>query len=173
MAINMNDEIKFIFFGWSLGLISSLLIPELNYYLEKYRDKKNFIKILTIEIEKLENRLQNDIKRFYEEYELNKSNNYETDLIYQLINYSPIILGNPYNLIFYQENYKKLIYLSDDKRKKTIDIFERLSTMNSYIQIYKDLSSEIDNKSIVSFKNKLVICYFGHLKIVNEEIGSI
>lgn len=169
----MANELNFIIIGWLLGIFSSLLIPEWNNHREKSREKKNFKKILTIEIEKLKNRLQSDIKTFYEEYGQNESNNDEIDLIYQLINYSPIILGNPYNLIFYQENYKNLIYLSDIERKKIIEVFERLSTMNSYIQIYKDLSSENDNKSLVNFKRKLVINFFGHLKIADKEISSI
>lgn len=169
----MNDEIKLIIFGWFLGIFSSLLIPEWNNYREKSREKKSFKKNLTIEIEKLRNRLQSDIKRFYEEYGLNESNNGEIDLIYQLINYSPIILGNPYDLNFYQENYKNLIYLSDNKRKKITEIFDKLSIMNSYIQIYKDFSFEKDDKTIVNYKHKLILYYLGHLKIVNEKISSI
>ena len=168
----MTNEIILIIGGWLLGTFSSLLIPEWINHREKSREKKNYKNILTIEIEKLKKRLQNDIKTFREEYEL-KSNNAETDLMYQLIHYSPMILGNPYNLIFYQENYKNLIYHSDGKREKIINVFERLLTMNSYIQIYNDLPAENDDKSIVNFKHKLVMNYFGHLKIVNEEISLI
>ena len=114
MVANMTNEIILIIGGWLLGTFSSLLIPEWINHREKSREKKNYKNILTIEIEKLKKRLQNDIKTFREEYEL-KSNNAETDLMYQLIHYSPMILGNPYNLIFYQENYKNLIYHSDAK----------------------------------------------------------
>lgn len=173
MVINMNDKIILIILGWGFGTISSLLIPEWTNHRKISREKKKCKKILTMEIEKLKNRLQSDIKKFYEEYELNESNNDEIDLIYQLINYSPMILGNPYNLIFYQENYKNLIYYSDNKREKIINVFEKLLIMNSYIQIYNDLPSEIDNKSIVNYKHKLVMNYFGYLKIVNDDIRLI
>ena len=169
----MTDEIKFAILGWLVGIISSLLLPEWINYREKSREKKSFIKILKLEIETLRIRLQSDFETFNTEHGLNKSKNAEIDLSYKLGNYLPIILGKPYNLNFYQENYKNLIYLSDTERNKIIDVFDRLSTMNSYIQIYHDILFEKDDKSIVDFKRKLVPYYFGHLKIVNEEINSI
>ena len=164
----MTHEIELIFLGWLLGVLSSLLIPELRDYLK-------FRKLLQIEIQKLKTRLQNEMKRFYDEYGINRSKHEEIDLAYSLINYFPKVLGEKYDLNFYHENSKGLIYLDEEKRNKIIDLFERLSSMNSIIRSYEDFShlgKDESDKSIRDFKGKLISTYFGYLKVANEEINA-
>ena len=164
----MTHEIELIFLGWLLGVLSSLLIPELRDYLK-------FRKLLQIEIQKLKTRLQNAMKRFYDEYGINRSKHEEIDLAYSLINHFPKVLGEKYDLNFYHENSKGLIYLDEEKRNKIIDLFERLSSMNSIIRSYEDFShlgKDESDKSIRDFKGKLISTYFGYLKVANEEINA-
>lgn len=171
----MTHEIELLFLGWLLGVISSLLIPELRDYRKKSKEKEMFRKLLQIEIQKLKTRLQNEIKEFYDEYGISRSKHEEIDLAYSLINYFPKVLGEKYDLNFYHENSKGLIYRDEEERNKIINLFERLSSMNSIIRFYEDFlhpgKDESDN-SIRDFKGKLISTYFGHLKVANEEINA-
>lgn len=171
----MTHEIELIFLGWLLGVISSLLIPEWRDYRKKTKEKVLFRKLLQIETRKLKIRLQNEIKKFYDEYGISRSKHEEIDLAYSLINYFPKVLGEKYDLNFYQDNYKGLIYLDEEKRNKTINLFERWSSMNSIIRFYEDFShpgKDESDKSIRDFKGKLISTYFGHLKVANAEING-
>jgi hypothetical protein len=171
----MAHEIEILFLGWLLGVISSLLIPEWRDYRKKSKEKLRFRNFLQIEIQKLKTRLQNEIKKFYDEYGISGSKHEEIDLAYSLINYFPKVLGKKYDLNFYHENYKGLTYLDEEERNEIINLFERLSRMNFIIKSYEDFShseNDVSDKSIRDFKGKLISTYFGHLKVANEEINA-
>jgi hypothetical protein len=117
----------------------------------------------------------NTYKKFYDEYGISGSKHEEIDLAYSLINYFPKVLGKKYDLNFYHENYKGLTYLDEEERNKIINLFERLSTMNSIIRFYDDFShpgKDESDKSVRDFKGKLILTYFGHIKVANEEINA-
>lgn len=174
ISIYMNPE-ELVVLGWLLGVISSLLIPEWMDYRKKSKEEKMFRKFLQIEIQKLKIRIQNEIKNFYDEYNINRSKHEEIDLVYSLINYFPKVLGKKYDLNFYHDNYKWLTYLDEKEKDKIINLVERLSTMNSIIRFYEDFShpgKDESDKSIRDFKGKLISAYFWHLKVANEEISD-
>lgn len=173
MSIYMAPE-ELVVLGWLLGVISSLLIPEWIDYRKKSKEEKMFRELLQIEIQKLKTRLPNEIKNFYDEYGISVSGNREIDLVYSLINYLPKVLGKEYDTNFYHENHKGLPYLNEEERNRIITLVERLSTMNSIIRFYEDFSQpgkDESDTSIRDFKGKLILAYFGHLKVANEEIN--
>lgn len=169
----MANDIMVLVLGWGLGTVTSLLVPEWKNHRNESRNKKKFEQLLEIEIEKLKKRLQSNIDTHYLQYGLNPENTDNLTLLNTLINNPPVILGDNFNLIFYQENYKNLIYSDDEKRKAIINVFERLLTMNSYLDIYKDISSEKEDESIVTYRNELIVNYLAHLRNANEEISKI
>ena len=83
-------------------------------------------------------------------------------------------MGKKYDTNFYHENHKGLTYLNEEERNRIITLVEGLSTMNSIIRLYEDFSrperDEFDT-SIRDFKGKLILDYFRHLKVANEEIN--
>ena len=171
----MTHETGLLFLGGLLGFIFSLLGTEWRAYRKKSKEKEMFRKLLQIEIQKLKTRLQNEMKKFYDEYGISRSKHEEIDLAYSLINYFPKVLGKKYDPTFYHENYKGLIYLDEEERNKIINLFERLSSMNSIIRFYEDFShpgKDESDKSIRDFKGKLISTYFRHLKVANEEINA-
>jgi hypothetical protein len=116
----MTHEIGLLFLGGLLGFIFSLLLTEWRDYRKKSKEQEMFRKLLQIEIQKLKTRLQNEIKKFYDEYGISGSKHEEIDLVYSLINYFPKVLGKKYDLNFYHENYKGLTYLNEEERNKII-----------------------------------------------------
>ncbi|MDA0525411.1 hypothetical protein [Methanococcoides alaskense] len=153
-------------FTFIVGLIGNTLLERIKRRTEKKHIQESFV----MDIERLKKRVNNDIDRLYEAYNLSKNQTEEIDLVYALIGNQPKTLGSQYDLSFYYDNYKYLSNLKKGTREEIISLFERVSTINNIINDYQDDKFENINESNLSSKSSSVMVYFGHLKTLKKEI---
>ena len=172
------DGLEQILTGAAVTIITAWVIHEVVDSRKKSKEKKEFIKILQIELDRLTTQILENKAAFYTEFGINNSkDSHQQNMTLAYIQRDTLpevlCLGiKEYKLTPYDENSKSLIHLEDELRKKVIKLFERLLAMNVCMERYED-DSQSGNADYGVFRKKQMLNYFKHLKLADKEIGPI
>jgi len=164
-----------VFIGWIVGMFTRSIIS----IVKKWTDKRNFKKILKRDVRLRVNHLKSIEKRIIDSLDARTLDDALIKLIEMGLRYHPKIgkeiirdngtfegienVSDKISTDFYKKNYEKILDYFDNK-SNVISFYERLTTLNSMV----DLMKEDDEKGIRFFEGYL-LTYLGQLKCALDE----